>query len=263
MEKKPYALTDADFGLWQDSENAWGMRLKAQPVRTDFNLSDTGLLTIDGTWQRAAALRVTPLQFNLLWERAQLGQASKLVYGNDKGWRGTIEFVATLRGTPGDLLIWYGGVGRGFPALRHSRRRSCSPGGPVQWSLQYRRSDPFETRLPRSGRRWRRDCGRQHFWFARSCELRSSRGCTTCFRCSPWLYWRVARKNIPMDLVATGKLEANANYVKAANASPGVWTGSGEALGLHLSSKFTKTDLLMDKVPFAIGAKAIALPCVR
>ena len=41
-EKKPYALTEADFAVWQDSENVWGMRLKAQPVRTDFNLSDTG-----------------------------------------------------------------------------------------------------------------------------------------------------------------------------------------------------------------------------
>jgi len=46
-EKKPYALTEADFALWQDSENAWGMRLKAQPVRTDFNLTDTGMVTIN------------------------------------------------------------------------------------------------------------------------------------------------------------------------------------------------------------------------
>ena len=43
QEKKPYTLTEANFALWQDSENAWGMRLKAQPMRTDFNLSDTGL----------------------------------------------------------------------------------------------------------------------------------------------------------------------------------------------------------------------------
>ena len=50
-EKKPYALTEADFALWQDSENAWGMRLKAQPVRTDFNLSDTGMVSVNGSWQ--------------------------------------------------------------------------------------------------------------------------------------------------------------------------------------------------------------------
>ena len=42
QEKKPYTLTEANFALWQDSENAWGMRLRAQPMRTDFNLSDTG-----------------------------------------------------------------------------------------------------------------------------------------------------------------------------------------------------------------------------
>ena len=76
-EKKPYALTDADFALWQDSENAWGMRLKAQPVRTDFNLSDTGTLTVDGSWQRAATLRDTPLQFTLQWDRGQLGQVDQ------------------------------------------------------------------------------------------------------------------------------------------------------------------------------------------
>ncbi len=52
-EKKPYALTNADFSLWQDSENSWGVRLKAQPFRTDLNLNDTGLLQVNGTWQRA------------------------------------------------------------------------------------------------------------------------------------------------------------------------------------------------------------------
>ena len=62
QEKKPYSLTDANFALWQDSENAWGVRLKAQPVRTDFNLSDTGLLELDGSWQRAANLHETPLE---------------------------------------------------------------------------------------------------------------------------------------------------------------------------------------------------------
>ena len=37
QEKKPYALTEADFALWQDSDNVWSVRLKAQPVRADFN----------------------------------------------------------------------------------------------------------------------------------------------------------------------------------------------------------------------------------
>src|SRR3974377_274350 len=84
-EKKPYALTNADFALWQESENAWGVRLKAQPFRSDMNLNDTGLLQVSGTWQRSASFRDTPLQFSLEWSQAQLGQVTKFFTGNDKG----------------------------------------------------------------------------------------------------------------------------------------------------------------------------------
>ena len=59
-EKKPYALTSADFSLWQDSENSWGVRLKAQPVRTDLNLNDMGWLQVSGPGSartRCATLR--------------------------------------------------------------------------------------------------------------------------------------------------------------------------------------------------------------
>ena len=56
-EKKPFAVTDAEYAFWQDSDNTWGMRLKGQPVRTDFNLSDTGQLKVNGTWQRASRCR--------------------------------------------------------------------------------------------------------------------------------------------------------------------------------------------------------------
>jgi len=104
-EKKPYALTDADFSLWQDSENTWGVRLKAQPFRTDLNLNDTGLLRINGTWQRAGVLRETPVRFNLEWSRSQLGQVSKFFTGNDQGWRGGVQIEASFTGTPANLQI--------------------------------------------------------------------------------------------------------------------------------------------------------------
>ena len=104
-EKKPYALTNADFSLWQDSENSWGVRLKAQPFRTDLNLNDTGLLQVNGTWQRAEALRDTPLQFSVEWSRAQLGQFTKFFTGNDQGWRGEVLVDAALTGTPAKLQI--------------------------------------------------------------------------------------------------------------------------------------------------------------
>ena len=129
-EKKPYALTEADFALWQDSENVWGMRLRAEPVRTDFNLSDTGVVRINGLWQRAAILHDTPLQFNLQWDRAQLGQVSKLMYGNDKGWRGAIKVSTTLAGTPGDLTVNMGATVQDF------RRYDILGGGELRLAAQ-------------------------------------------------------------------------------------------------------------------------------
>lgn len=104
-EKKPYALTNADFALWQESENAWGARLKAQPFRSDMNLNDTGLLQVSGTWQRSENFRDTPLQFSVEWSQAQLGQVTKFFTGNDKGWRADLQLDATLTGTPAALKI--------------------------------------------------------------------------------------------------------------------------------------------------------------
>jgi len=263
QEKKPYALIDADFGLWQDSENAWGMRLKAQPVRTDFNLSDTGLLTVDGTWQRAAALRATPLQFNLLWERAQLGQASKLLYGNDQGWRGSIEFVATLRGTPGDLLV-------GTKASVEDFRRYDIPGGDAlrlaaQCNGHYSTADQMLSKLIcrapvgdgviNVGGSIAGLPGSPAYDLAMAVEhvpIQALVGLA-----------RHAKQGVPGDLIAAGKLDANIKYVRAGNASTGVWTGSGETLGFHMSSKFTKAELAPDKIPFAISAKVSAVPAVK
>ena len=103
--KKSYALMDADVALWQDSENSWGARIQAEPVRTDFNLTDTGLVQINATWQRAPSLRLTPLQIAVQWRNGQLGQISKLLSGNDRGWRGGVNFTARLSGTPEALRI--------------------------------------------------------------------------------------------------------------------------------------------------------------
>ena len=103
--KKSYALMDADVALWQDSENSWSARIKAEPVRTDFNLTDTGLLQINATWQRSSSLRLTPVQFTIQWQNGQLGQITKLLSGKDGGWRGGLNFTANVSGTPEALRI--------------------------------------------------------------------------------------------------------------------------------------------------------------
>ena len=103
--KKSYALMDADVALWQDSENSWRARIKAQPVRTDFHLTDTGQLQINATWQRAASLAQTPVQLAVQWQNGQLGQITTLLSGKDRGWRGGVNFSAKLSGTPQALRI--------------------------------------------------------------------------------------------------------------------------------------------------------------
>ncbi len=262
QEKKPYALTDADFGLWQDSENAWGMRLKAQPVRTDFNLSDTGLLTVNGTWQRATALRATPLQFSLQWAKAQLGQASKLVYGNDQGWRGTIQFSATLTGTPGDLLV------KTAASVEDFRRFDIPEGGALRLAAacsgHYSTADQILSRL--------------------TCRAPVEDGAVTLDGSVAGLpgspaydlalvvqhvpiqalvgLARHAKKNIPGDLLAAGTLEANAKYVGVGNRGPACWTGAGETLGFRLGSNSTDTKLALDKIPFAISGNGTNLPAI-
>ncbi len=103
--KKSYALMDGDVALWQDSENSWAARIKAEPVRTDFNLTDTGLVQINATWQRAQSLRLTPLQLTVQWRNGQLGQITQLLSGKDRGWRGGVNFTANLSGTAEALRI--------------------------------------------------------------------------------------------------------------------------------------------------------------
>jgi uncharacterized protein involved in outer membrane biogenesis len=104
-EKKSYALTDADFALWLESENQWGVRLRAVPVRTDYNLTDTGTLRVNGSWLRSETVLETPLKVSLEWDHAQLGQVTKLFYGTDKGWRGEITLSTVLSGKPANLQV--------------------------------------------------------------------------------------------------------------------------------------------------------------
>jgi hypothetical protein len=105
MEKKAYALSEADFALWLASENEWNLRLRARPVRTDASLSDTGMVEIAGAVGRAIRLAEAPLRLRLALRGAQLGQLTRLVYGRDRGWRGSVSLVADLTGTPQDLKL--------------------------------------------------------------------------------------------------------------------------------------------------------------
>jgi uncharacterized protein involved in outer membrane biogenesis len=105
IEKTHFALTDAEFALWQESESQWGMRLRAHPIRTDANLTDTGVINVNGSWQRTDSPEQALVKVGFQWKQAQAGQVSKLIWGADKGWRGSVLIFGTLSGTTQNVKI--------------------------------------------------------------------------------------------------------------------------------------------------------------
>lgn len=105
VEKKVYALNDTDFSLWLASESEWNLRLRARPMRSDANLSDTGTVEMTGTFGRAPRLEDTPVRLRLSLREAQLGQLTRLIYGRDRGWRGSVSLAIDVTGPPQNLKV--------------------------------------------------------------------------------------------------------------------------------------------------------------
>ena len=104
-EKMPFSLTEADFALWLPSPQQWHVRLQGIPSRTDTNASDTGVIRLEGTLDRAAKFVDVPLNLTVSWAHAQMGEASILASGEDAGWRGTLDMGATLTGRLGSASL--------------------------------------------------------------------------------------------------------------------------------------------------------------
>ena len=253
-EKLPYALTNADFSLWQDSENTWSMRMEAQPVRTDFNLSDTGTLKISGSWQRAARVADTPLKFSAVWDRAQLGQLTKLVYGDDKGWRGAILLSAALSGTPADLDVVT------QASVQDFRRYDIVAGGPLllvahcsahYGSLKHLLSQ-VDCHAPVSQGEVALEGSISGLFHPSAYQLSVSAHDVPVQGLVGLL--RHAKGDIPRDLIAAGKINGS---LKVSGNDTGkkaaVWQGEGETTGLHLASKSTKADLSLERIHFAVS----------
>ena len=254
-EKKPYALNNADFSLWQDSENSWGLRLKAQPFRTDLNLNDLGLLQLSGTWQRAEALRDTPLQLTLEWNHAQLGQFTKLFTGNDQGWRGEILLDMTLAGTPAHLQI------ASDASIQDFRRYDITSGKALRLAAhcdsEYSSLDhafqqilcgaPVGTGLitlkGNAGLP-----GSHNYDLAISAEnVPASAAAILAQR---------AKSNLPDDLVADGTLSGALRIAhKAGAASKLQFEGRGEIANFRLTSAGNKADIATDILPFFLTAR--------
>jgi AsmA family len=255
QEKKPYALINADFSLWQDSENAWGVRLKAQPFRSDLNLSDIGTVLVSGTWQRASKARETPVQFSLEWNRPQLGQLTKFITNSDQGWRGAVQLDATLSGTPEQLQVNADASIRDFrryDVLSGKALRSTAHCDARYSSLDHMLHEVFcrgpvgdgmisvhgDMGLPGS-----------HLYdlMATSEEVPAS-ALVALAQC--------AKKHIPEDLSATGTVVGSLSM--RGDGKRAWWMGSGEIARLHLASESNKVDLDAGSVPFVLNTEAPA-----
>jgi AsmA family len=256
QEKKPYALLNADFALWQESENTWGARLKAEPLRTDMNLSDTGLLRMNGTWQRAGTLRETPLQFNVEWDRAQLGQLTKLMSGNDKGWRGEVRLDATLSGAPAAMQIAVDGSVQDF----HRYDIASSEGLQLRahCDASYASAEGLVREI--------------------SCRapvgdgmvtLRGDAGLPGVHRIDLALnvdgvpvgavaqLARRAKKNLPADLVSSGSVQGNFTVKEDGALGRSEFQGRGEIADLRLQSATGNVEFAPGNVPFMLSSHRI------
>lgn len=110
LVKLPFSLFDTDLALWQSSPDRWRVRLEGQPVRTDLDLdlADTGTLKLNGWIGRTTNLHSMPIHLDASWQDAQMGQASRLIFGADEGWRGQLQLDGKLHGTLENLTaMWH------------------------------------------------------------------------------------------------------------------------------------------------------------
>jgi hypothetical protein len=262
--KKSYALMDADVALWQDTENSWSARIKAEPVRTDFNLTDTGLLQINATWQRAASLRMTPLQIAVQWRNGQLGQITKLLSGKDRGWRGGMDFTAKLSGTPEALRIESATTIEGFHRydIVGSENVRLATGCSGRYNAVSGTLAGLLCESPVSGGTVR---------LRGSLELSPSHSAqfpaydlTLAIEKVPLTsvvrLLRQGKKQIPGDLTATGLLDAEFRATRGVLESDLInpplpqWTGSGAATNVRLSSNAGKDEVVLGTIPLTLSS---------
>lgn len=97
--KLPFSLKEAEFALWLPEPGQWQLRLKGKPVRTDTDVSDVGVVTLEATLGRGEDVSSALIDLNATWKPTPMGEATKLVAGRDFGWRGDVTASASLKGS--------------------------------------------------------------------------------------------------------------------------------------------------------------------
>jgi hypothetical protein len=244
QEKKAFAFNDADFSLWLASEGEWRMRLKARPIRTDANLTDTGTIKMEGAWRRASTLHATPLQLRVWWEDGQLGQLSSLVYGRDRGWRGSLRASAVVEGMSDDLKIATDARVQDFRRydIASSESLTLQAHCDAHYSFGQHAVSGLSCESPMGGGLVHAKgsfgiAARQDLDFSVSAENISAQFLAALFRRT--------KKNIPEDLTANGTVSVEFT-VRGTEDGERIWTGNGQSSALKIQSSVLGEPLLVE-----------------
>ena len=248
--KKAFAFSDADFALWLESENEWGVRLDAHPMRSDVPVSDTGTLKMEGRFQSASSLRNTPLNLKINFIKGQLGQLTALIYGRDRGWRGSVTSTAALTGTPASLAVTIDATVSDFRrydiALGEALRLSVHCTG--TYSSPNDSIRDIQCQAPvRPGILMVR--GNVLGWAGEEYDLGISAEQIPLDRVVALA--RHTKKDLPDDLTATGTTDGVFTVHRNAGSAP-VWAGGGRTTHFALQSKVLNPDLELGEVEFSI-----------
>ena len=257
LEKSVFSFTEADFTLWSPAENQWRMRLEARPVRTDMPVTDTGTVKAEATMQRAALLRDAPMKATVTWERVQLGNLTRLIYGEDRGWRGALEASAQFSGTPGCAPFHHRAKLRDFRRFDISSGDAANLNATCEGELNVSASllQNTECHLPLEGgllsvQGTLRGLHSPRYDLSISAE---NLGADAVLNLA-----RRAKRNLPDDLTATGTISASFHASRLSEA-PSTWIGNLEVNSLAVHSAVLGKDLTVNKA-VAMANTAEALP---
>ena len=260
--KTVYALAEADFALWLANEDEWNLRLAARPIRTDSNLSDTGTVKMQGKVRRGASLSDTPLSLQVSVRDAQLGQLSTLVYGRDRGWRGTAVANMTLVGTPAALRVKFDGSVGDF------RRYDITTGGSMTLATSCSAGFSSRTQVlsdvdcitPLGNGNVEARGNMTGLLPVQSYEVSLTARDVPASELA--ILFRRIKKDLPEDVSAQGSVNARFTVKRPAGTDPR-WSGTGIATDLAFQSNRLKEPLLLGEVRFGLPTAPVKARVVR
>lgn len=181
-----------------------------------------------------------------------------LIYGHDRGWRGSLITNAILTGTPEALGITLDAQVDDFRrydiALGEALRLRTHCNGSYSTSDDALHDVQCESPVGPGILRVR---GRAQGWLGEAYDLGISAEQVPAERLVALA--RHAKKDLPPDLTATGDVEAVFTVRKDRNAVP-VWSGGGRCQQLALHADVLKQDLEVGEVQFAVPNPATPAP---